>query len=117
MTEITKKDLTIIYYTSNWLDTHNPYFLANTKKQLLKAIGDLPLISVSQKPIALGKNICVGDIGRSHLNIYRQILIGAKAAKTKYVALAEDDILYSWEHFHEHLPEKGKFAYDINKWS
>jgi len=117
MVRVTKNDLTVIYYTSNWLDTHNPFFLENTKKQLLIAIDDLPLISVSHKPIAFGQNICVGDIGRSHLNIYRQILTGARVAKTKYVALAEDDILYSYEHFHYYLPEKDRFAYDMNKWS
>lgn len=115
--QITKNDLTVIYYTSNWLDDHNPWFLENTKKQLLIAIGDLPLISVSHKPMVFGTNICVGDIGRSHLNIYRQILIGCKAAKTKYVAMAEDDILYSYEHFHYYLPQKDRFAYDMNKWS
>lgn len=117
MGKITKNDLTVVYYTANYLDTHNPYFLENTKKQLLTAIGDLPLISVSQKPIAFGTNICVGKIGRSHLNLYRQILIGAKAAKTKYVAMAEDDILYSHEHFHYFLPEKDRFAYNMAKWS
>ncbi len=117
MAEVTKDNLTVIYYTSNWLDTHKPYFLENTKKQLLIAIGDLPLISVSQKPIAFGKNICVGDIGRSHLNIYRQILTGVKAAKTKYVVMAEDDILYSYEHFHNYVPERNVLAYDMNKWS
>lgn len=67
--------------------------------------------------MAFGTNICVGDIGRSHLNIYRQILIGTKAATTKYVAMAEDDILYSYEHFHYHLPQRDRFAYDMNKWS
>lgn len=117
MIPITKNDLTVVYYTSNYLDVHNPYFLENTKKQLLKAIGDLPLISVSQKPIAFGQNICVGEIGRSHLNLYRQILIGAKAAKTKYVAMAEDDVLYSHEHFHYHVPEKDVFSYNMAKWS
>lgn len=117
MAEVTKDNLTVIYYTSNYLDIHNPYFLENTKKQLLTAIGDLPLISVSQKPMAFGKNICVGDIGRSHLNIYRQILVGAKAAKTKYVAMAEDDVLYSYAHFHNYVPERNVLAYDMNKWS
>lgn len=117
MTEIAQNNLTVIYYTSNWLDTHNPYFLGNTKKQLLISIGDLPLISVSQKPMAFGQNICVGEIGRSHLNLYRQILAGCKAAKTKYVAMAEDDVLYSYEHFHNYVPEKDRFAYDMNKWS
>lgn len=113
-------DLSIIYYTANYLDKTNPYFLANTKKQLLKAIGDYPLIIVSHKPTKFGKNsnnICIGDIGRSHLNIYYQILLGCKAAKTKYVAMAEDDILYSSEHFHTAVPEKDVFLYDMNKLS
>ena len=120
MNKITKNDLTVIYYTSNWLDTHNPYFLENTKKQLLKAIGDLPLVIVSQKPTLFGENsrdVCLGDVGRSHLNIYRQILWGARVAKTKYVAMAEDDILYSYEHFHTYVPDKERFAYDMSKWS
>lgn len=117
MARISKDDLTVIYYTSNYLDTHNPYFLENTKRYLLRAIDDLPLISVSQKPIAFGTNICVGEIGRSHLNLYRQILIGCKAAKTKYVAMAEDDILYSHEHFHYHLPQGEVFSYNMAKWS
>lgn len=91
--------LSVIYYTSNYLETKNPYFVKNTRRQLLKAIGENELISVSQKPMNFGKNVCVGDIGRSHLNIYRQILAGCKAATTDYVAMAEDDILYSPTHF------------------
>lgn len=98
-------DLTVIYYTSNYLEKKNPYFLKNCKKQLLKAIGDIPMVVVSQKPVSWPtdykplKEVVVGDIGRSHLNIYRQILEGCKAANTKYVAMAEDDILYSADHF------------------
>lgn len=115
--KVTKKDLTIIYYTSNLLEKTNPYFLKNTRKQLDKAVGDFPIISVSHKPIDLGINICIGDVGRSHLTLYRQILIGAKGAKTKYVAMAEDDILYSWEHFNQELPKEDYFLYDMNKWS
>lgn len=118
------KDLSIIYYTSNFLEDTNPFFLENTKRQLLKAIGDLPIITVSQKPTTVGnncKNICLGDIGRSHLNIYKQILIGAKAATTKYVAMAEDDILYSPEHFdfRKYIkdPQDDVFYYDMCKLS
>jgi hypothetical protein len=113
-------DLTILYYTCNFLDETNPYFLNNTKEALIKASGDLPIIIVSQKPTMFGSNstnIVVGDIGRSHLNIYRQMLIGAKAAKTKYVATGEDDILYSYEHFHSARPHDGFFLYDMCKLS
>ena len=116
--------ITVIYYTSNHLDEKNPYFLENTKKQLLKAIGDLPMVIVSQKPTLFGdnsENVCLGEIGRSHLNLYRQILTGAKVAKTEWVALAEDDILYSFEHFHFFKYVKPEFLrddtflYDMNK--
>ena len=107
------RNQTVIYYTAN----HAPWnFLVKNQQQLIKAIGDTPLISVSQKPMNFGENICVGSIGRSHLNIYRQALIGAKAAKTKYVAFAEDDILYSEDHF-LHTPKDGHFAYDMNIWA
>lgn len=116
-----KIDLSIVYYTSNWLETANPYFLNNTKNQLLKAADGLPIISVSHKPMDFGHNICVGDIGRSHLNIYRQILRGCQEAWTDYVAMAEDDILYSHEHFHPEIPDRWKgrdmFIYDMAKLS
>lgn len=95
-----RTDTTIIYYTANYLDRKNPYFLRNTKRQLLNAAGDLPIVSVSQEPVDIGENVVVGPIGRSHLNIYRQILEGCKHASTYWVAMAEDDILYSYEHFH-----------------
>jgi len=115
-------DLTVIYYTSNWLDTHNPHFLRNTRKVLEQVTRDMPIISVSQKPVTFSgvtdhTNICIGDIGRSHLNIYKQILIGCEAAKTEYVAMAEDDILYSFDHFHTFRPSKDTFAYDMSKLS
>lgn len=115
------QDLTIIYYTSNHLEETNPYFLNNTKKALIKAVGDLPIISISHKPVELDydnhENYLFEAKERSHLNIYRQILEGAKRAKTKYVAMAEDDILYSYEHFHSKLPPEGVFLYDMNKLS
>lgn len=118
-------DLSVIYYTSNYLDTANPYFLSNTQKQLYVAIGDLPIVVVSQLPTVLPHisrkqqtNIVFGSTERSHLNIYRQILLGCKSTRSTYVAMAEDDILYSYEHFHSQVPDKKDvFLYDMNKWS
>lgn len=115
--------LSVVYYTSNHLDETNPFFLRNTKKYLAKAIGDLPLIVVSHKPVEKFnsgeyKNIVV-DLPRHHFSIYKQILIGAKEAKTDMVALAEDDILYSFDHFHSREIEKSYrpdlCLYDMNK--
>jgi hypothetical protein len=117
-------ETTILYYTANYLDDKNPYFLENCRKQLLTAIGDRPMVIVSQKPTLFGNNsvnVNLGDIGRSHFNVYWQILQGCKAAKTKWVALAEDDILYSKEHFNFFYfvkPEFIKddyFLYDMNR--
>ena len=123
---MTKDDLTVVYYTSNILDRENPVFLANTKKQLAVALGDLPLVVVSQKPVERfyngeWHNVVVGKIGRSHLNLYKQIVTGVAEARTKYVAMAEDDILYSYDHFHSKEIDKSFadegdcFLYDMNK--
>jgi len=108
-----KSDLTVIYYTSNSI---KPHFYNNTKKYLLEATKGLPIITVSQKPVDFGENIVVGDIGVSHINIYRQALLGAKTAKTKYIGMAEDDVLYSPYHFSAYKPRDGFFSYDMNMW-
>lgn len=107
-------DLTIIYYTANVLP--EPAF-SNIQKNLLAVSKDIPIISVSQKPVNLGKNICLGPIGQSYINIYKQMLIGAQEAKTKYIALAEDDTLYSKEHFTSYTPKDDEFAYDFSRWN
>jgi len=107
-----RSDLTAIYYTGNNLPER---FDRKIQANLLKALDGLPLLSVSQKPMLFGINILVGEIGRSHFNIYRQALKGAKHAKTKYIALCEDDILYHKSHF-EHVPSDGVFAYNMSVW-
>lgn len=91
---------TVIYYTSNQEDEK---FEAKIRENLLQAIGDLPLISVSQKPIDFGKNICVGNVGVSNQNAHRQLQIGAMAATTPFIHFAEVDTLYPKEYF-EYLP-------------
>lgn len=111
---IENPDLTIIYYTANRV---KPYFADKVREQLLKAADGLPIISVSQKPLDFGTNICVGTDVYSSMQVYRQILTGAKTAKTKYIAMAEDDTLYSREHFRTYLPKDDEFAYDFSRWS
>ncbi len=106
-------DLTIIYYSAN---TISDWFYQKTKEALLKAAGKTPIISVSHKPMDLGKNICVGNIGQSNFNIYKQLLIGAKETDTEYIATAEDDTLYHESHF-KYRPPKDCFGYNMNRWS
>lgn len=111
---VDKGSLTIIFYTANRTPVR---FMEAVCAQLLKAADGLPIISVSQQPMSLGHNICIGDIGQHTWNIYHQLLIGAKRAETDYIATAEDDILYSPTHYHSRLPSDNKFLYDLNRWS
>jgi hypothetical protein len=88
---------TILYYTSN---KEKPGFERRIRETLLKNCGNLPIISISQKPINLGTNICVGDdIGVSGFNMFRQVLIGCEKATSDFVISAEADCLYPSEYF------------------
>ena len=108
-------DISVVFYTCNYLETQNPHFWAKTQEQLKKAAGEHPIISVSHKPMDLGTNIVFQTDKRSHLNIYRQILTGCKVATSEFVAMAEDDIMYSYAHFHTATPKPGRFLYDMEK--
>lgn len=108
---MSKVDITCVFYTANHT---SDYFAGNIQRNLLDVLGDIPLISVSHKPMDFGQNIVV-DLPRHHLSIYKQALVGAKAATTPYIALAEDDALYSPEHF-KYRPTPGKFAYNVANW-
>jgi glycosyltransferase involved in cell wall biosynthesis len=105
-------DLTILYYTANVVAKGIESRVIDSLKN---NVNGTPIISISQEKMNLGQNICVGRIGRSLQNIYKQVLIGAQAAKTKYVALTEDDCIYTPEHF-SHRPKNGAFAYNLNRW-
>lgn len=89
-------DATIIYYTSN---REHPKFEKRIQEKLIENSGGLPIISVSQKPIKLGKNIVVGDVGVSGFNMFRQVQIACREAKTKYVISAEADCVYPPDYF------------------
>ncbi len=114
MAEIFRNDLTIVYYTANVI---SDWFATNTQEALMEAIGTrIPIVIVSHKPMMWGTHNIIVDFERSHFNIYRQALIGAKKAQTKYIALCEDDVLYSPEHF-KYRSSPGKFAYNLGAWS
>lgn len=90
------RDITIVYYTNN---RERPSFEKRIQETIIACKGDLPVVSVSQKPIDFGHNVCVGDIGASAHNAWRQLQTGAKAAKTKFVCTAEADSLHPPEYF------------------
>ena len=101
-------DLTIIYYTANRIDDT---FADKVRQHLLGVVGDTPIISVSFKPIDFGVNVVFGDPRPSAYNVYKQVLVGARIATTRYIACAEDDTLYTPEHFLFRPPDD-TFAYN-----
>ena len=107
-------DLTLLYYTSNTIEEATRQKISDYLLEVTE--NKYPIISVSQKPINLGKNICVGDIGANKFNAYKQILIGAREVKTKYVACIDDDTLYSPDHFLYRPKEDDVFSYETNYW-
>jgi hypothetical protein len=98
---------TIIYVSSNMED---PVFEEKTRKDLLEKSNGLPIVSVTQKPVNLGTNICVGNVGASGFNFCRQVLKACEAAGTPYVVSAESDCLYSPDYF-EFTPERLDIPY------
>jgi len=96
-------DLTIIYYTCGAIPID---FSQRVWDNLSDVAGDIPIVKIEQ-PLSTP---------RSHLQIYRNALEGAKQATTKYIGIAEDDVLYSADHFN-HRPEPGVFLYDKNVWT
>ncbi len=108
-----KPDATILYITSNIEETK---FENRVKKELVKNSGDLPIISVSRKPIRLGDNICVGEVPVCQSSFVRMILKGLEAAKTEFVILAKDDFAYPPEYFSFTPPTKDRVYRYENIW-
>jgi len=103
----------IIYYTDN---VPSKSFLSIIQRQILRACGDIPIISVSQKPIEFGRNIVMAGIGRSNLSIYRQILAGLEASDADIVNFVEHDVIYHPDHFGFVPPDNTAFWYNSNVW-
>lgn len=101
---------TIIYYTAN---TEDEVFEQRVRDDLVKKAGDIPIISVSRKPINLGKNICVGEVPVSYTSEWKQLLLGLKAATTKFCLAAEADCLYPPEYFAFDPPQE-RMMYNYN---
>lgn len=93
----------IIYYTAN---QEKLGFEAKIMDNLKKQAGDIPIISVSRKPIDLGKNICIGEQPVCYSSEFRQLLIGLKEAKTEFCIAAESDCLYPPDYFQFIPPTK-----------
>jgi hypothetical protein len=106
---------TLLYYTAN---LKPEVFAHKIRENLLESSLEVfPIISVSQKPIKFGQNICVGEIGSSTYNVYKQILIGVREVKTQWVVCCEDDTLYSRSHLFFIPPRIDTVYYNANRWT
>jgi hypothetical protein len=74
---------TLIYLTDNSLAEP---IASKCRELLVREAKDIPIVSVSQEPIELGLNVCVGKIGRSWLSLYKQMMAGLEAVKTSVSA-------------------------------
>lgn len=107
-------DLTVLFITANrmparWINFHRVHLLA--------AIEDRPLITISVKPVDLPGTHLIQEGPFRAWSVYQNILRGAKLATTKYVAIAEDDTLYTRRHFSDFRPQDDEVAYDMSRWS
>jgi len=85
----------IVYYSSN---RENPEFEAKIIADIVSKT-DLPVFSVTQKPMDFGTNRCIGDVGASGFNVCRQLQVATEMAKVDYVISCEADCLYSPDYF------------------
>jgi len=86
----------IIYISSN---REKPEFENKIVEDMLEKKGNLPVYSVTQKPMVFGINKCVGNVGTSGFNICRQLQIVIGMVKEDYVISCEADCLYSPDYF------------------
>lgn len=112
-------DLTVIFLKGN---NHPVGFTQYHKRVLLEAIGDSKLIVVHRGNLDSINykegTVFIEDTGtKCHANMYFQLLQAAKQADTEFIATAEDDVLYSKEHFESFRPPENAVAYDMSRWS
>lgn len=116
-------DLTVIFLTLNQMPYRWEQFHLG---HLLLAVGERPMVVCSKEPMEISNPYGQARPNTEYLiqegpfgawNVYRQILRASKLATTKYVAVAEDDTLYSRRHFSDFRPPDDAVSYDMSRWS
>lgn len=98
----------IVYYSDNRIDGTA---LNDACRKTLTDSG-LPIVSVTHRPIELGKNIVV-DKMPSGKSLIEQVILGLENTDADFVYLAEHDCLYHPSHFGI---VSGVIAYNKNHW-
>ena len=97
----------IIYISSCRED---PKFEIRIIDDMIDKIGDLPIYSVTQKPMFAQNTKVIGDVGTSGFNFCRQLQMAVEMAEVDYVISCEADCLYSPDYF-TFVPPKLDRAY------
>jgi hypothetical protein len=100
----------IVYYTDNQVDEA---IGKKCRELILKS--NLPIISVSLKPLDFGTNIVL-NLERGYVTYYRQILTGLEASTAEFIFFCEHDWLYHPSHFEFTPPRQDIFYYNDNWW-
>lgn len=101
--ESLRDKVTAFYCSSN---RERPEFEQRIRDNILKYCGDITIISVTQRPIDFGKNICVGDhVGVSGFNFFKQSLIALQNITTPFALSIEADTVYPPDYF-QFVPER-----------
>jgi len=103
----------IVYYS----DGHAPEHILKAARERLEKIAaerDMPIISVTLKPVDFGAN-AVLPLERGYLTMFKQILLGLKLINADVVFFCEHDVLYHESHF-DFTPTNGRVYYNENVW-
>lgn len=100
----------LVYYTDNRCEER---IIKIVRRQLENVSNGRPIVSVSQYPIAFGKNI-VMPLPRGALTMFKQILAGLLAIEADVVFLVEHDVIYHPSHFDFMPPRTDTFYYNEN---
>ena len=107
-------DLTVMYITAcrmpqGWRAFHLEHLRESTKDHEV-------LVSARELPVGIG--FPIQQVGEwCYGTIYDEMLKLAKLATTPYVAMAEDDVLYTPEHFREFRPPLDAVVYNRARWT
>jgi len=102
----------IVYYSDGRAE---PGILDSARAQLLRSGFGIPIVSVTQEPLAFGRNVVV-PLRRGILTMFKQILAGLEASETDFVFFCEHDVLYHPSHFEFVPPRDDAPYYNVNCW-
>jgi len=104
------QDKGIIYYTRNKVNMKIGH---ECRKHI--AASQLPIVSVSSKPMKFGKNHTLNTDG-TYLEYFKKILMALEKSTAKIIFFCEDDVLYHKSHFDFVPPKKDVYYYNKNWW-